>query len=182
MTRLDYSSLRLLGRLENLEHQDFVRRCEADDAKEVLREILTELRALRSMLEVRFAPAIYWWDNSSAIWSTEMAAITAGTSAAFLGSVTASDNSTVTASGFTWSASDPSVVIAPVASDPTGASVEVTVPASDVATTFTLKATATAVSTTSKTPQQVTASLPVTISPAIVPVTFTLTIIEKAVA
>jgi len=109
-----------------------------------------------------------------------MAAITAGNVGVFVGTVSASDNSTVTATGWVWSASDTSVTIANDASDASGATVDVTVPASDVATTFVLTASASAVSTTQSTPTPVTNTISVTISPASVPVTFTLSIAQKS--
>ena len=105
--------------------------------------------------------------------------IVAGQTAAFLGIVAASDNSTVTAANWAWSASDPGVTIAADSSDPSGATVAVTVPAADTETTFALTATAEASSNTSPTPQTVSGSLEVTVSPAPVPVTFTLTIEQK---
>jgi hypothetical protein len=102
--------------------------------------------------------------------------IIAGKSGEFVGVVTASDNSTVTAVNFVWSASDPAVTITPNSSDATGATVDVTVPASDTATSFTLSVTADATTPTSLSPTKVSGSLVVTIQPAPVPVTFTVTI------
>ena len=108
-----------------------------------------------------------------------MAAITAGQSGVFALQVSASDNSTVVLSGIQFTADDPSVTIANDASDASGATVDVTVPASDTLTTFNLSVTANASSNTATTPVPVTAVLAVTISPSAVPVTFTATIVEK---
>ena len=102
--------------------------------------------------------------------------IIAGQSGEFFGLVEASDKSVVTAVNFVWAASDPAVTIATNASDPTGATVDVTVPASDTATSFTLSVTADATTPTSLSPTKVSGSLVVTIQPAPVPVTFTVTI------
>jgi hypothetical protein len=109
-----------------------------------------------------------------------MAAITAGGSALFLVAAQASDNSTPQLSNITLTADDAAVSIAVDPSDASGATFSVTVPASDVATTFNLTAKADVASSTSLTPQPVVSlPLPVTISPAAVPVTFTLTVSEK---
>lgn len=108
-----------------------------------------------------------------------MAAITAGQSASFFLSATASDNSTPKLSAQTLTADDTNVTIAPDTTDTTGNTFTVTVPASDTATTFNLNAKAEVTSNTSTAPQTVTATLAVTISPASVPVTFTLSINEK---
>lgn len=108
-----------------------------------------------------------------------MAAITAGQSASFFLSATASDNSTPVLSAQTLTADDPNVTIAPDTSDASGNTFTVAVPASDTATTFNLSAKAEVASNTSTTPQEVTATLPVTISPASQPVTFQLVINEK---
>lgn len=105
-----------------------------------------------------------------------MAAITAGGTGVFAGLITASDNSVVTATGWAWVASDAAVTIVSDPSDATGATVDVTVPASDVTTSFTLTATAAATSTTEPNAQTVTNNITVTVTPAAVPVTFTLTI------
>ena len=108
-----------------------------------------------------------------------MAAITAGQSASFFLSATASDNSTVVLANPSLTADDASVTIAPDTTDASGLTFTVTVPASDTQTSFNLSASADATSNTSSTPQTITASLNVTISPASVPVTFTLSIGEK---
>lgn len=112
-------------------------------------------------------------------WRTKMAAITAGQSATFFLTATASDNSTVVLASQALTADDSNVQIAVDPSDASGSTFTVTVQASDTQTSFNLNATAQATSNTSSTPQEVTATLPVTISPASVPVTFTLTINEK---
>lgn len=108
-----------------------------------------------------------------------MAAVTAGQSASFFLTATASDNSTVVLANPVLAADDSSVTIAPDTSDASNLTFTVTVPASDTQTSFNLSATADASSNTSTTPQLVSASLAVTISPAAVPVTFTLSISEK---
>jgi hypothetical protein len=97
----------------------------------------------------------------------------------FLGTVTASDASAVATANWQWIASDPAVTIANNPADPTGATVDVTVPASDTGTSFTLTATADASSPTEPTPQSVTASVTVNITPAPAPVTFTMSIVQQ---
>lgn len=104
--------------------------------------------------------------------------IIAGQTGRFLGAVTASDNSVVTTSGWSWSVDDTNVTIAPDKSDASGATVIVTVPASDTATKFNLTATATAQSTTEPNAQSVTKTIPVAIAPAPAPVTFTMSITQ----
>lgn len=143
-------------------------------------DILHELKLikieLRKLNRVRFNASIvqqHKGDNKS------MAAITAGQSGVFLLQVTASDNSTVSLAGISFTASDPNVTIANDPSDSTGATVDVTVPASDTLTTFNLSVVANASSTTAPTAVPVSATLAVTISPSSVPVTFTAQIVEK---
>ena len=113
-------------------------------------------------------------------WRKHMAAITAGNVGVFVGTVTASDNSAVTATGWSWAASDSSITVATDPSDASGATVDVTVPVSDTATTFVLKASATAVSATESTPTPVSNTVTVTINPSSVPVTFTLNISQTS--
>ena len=139
----------------------------------LLEEILHELRHIRRMLEPKFTLHIIQY------WRNGMAAITAGQSASFFLSATASDNSTPVLSAQTLTADDTNVTIAPDTTDPSGNTFTVTVPASDTATTFNLSASASATSNTAPTAQTITATLAVTISPAAVPVTFTLSIGEK---
>ena len=103
-----------------------------------------------------------------------------GSSGVFVGVVSASDNSQVSTSNWQWSAGDTSVTIANDASDSTGATVDVTVPASDTDTSFNLSAKATATSTTESTPQSVTASVQVTILASTQPVTFSMSISQKS--
>jgi hypothetical protein len=149
--------------------------------KDILREILKVTEEIRDILKPRvhfkleifqFRPLPYYKYKG---WN-RMAAITAGATGVFQGVVTASDNSTVTTSGWAWTSSDATVTIANDASDATGATVDVTVPASDTSTTFTLTASASATSTTQSTATPVTASISVTITPASVPVTFSMNI------
>lgn len=108
-----------------------------------------------------------------------MAAIQAGNTGIFQLVVTASDDSNVVLSGVSFSANDPNVTIAVDGSDASGATVDVTVPASDTLTTFTLSATANATSNTQPNAAVVSASLDVTISPASIPVTFKAQIVQK---
>lgn len=149
----------------------------------VLEEILQELIRIRRQLEPKFTLHIEYWGYFTPTIQIRrrepMAAIIAGQSNSFFLAATASDNSTVTLASPTLIADDTNVAIVPDASDPSGLTFTVTVPASDTQTSFNLNATAQASSNTSATAQQVTATLSVTISPAAAPVTFTLTINEK---
>lgn len=150
-------------------------------------EILRELRRLREpkfklrIVQLVDAGRCSVWEIVKYLnhWSTHMAAITAGQSASFFLSATASDNSTAVLSAQTLTADDSNVQIAQDTTDATGNTFTVTVPASDTETTFNLSASASVTSNTSTTPQTVSATLAVTISPASVPVTFTLSINEK---
>lgn len=141
--------------------------------------ILHELREIRKLLKkltrVKFHASIVQKHTGE---NTNMAQITAGATGVFLFQVAASDNSTVSLKGITFNASDPSVTIANDPSDLTGATVDVTVPASDTATSFTLSAGALATTPTVNTPEAVSASLSVIIAPSTVPVTFTATIVQ----
>lgn len=158
----------------------------------ILEEILSELRFIRRMLEPRFTLHIHqklfydvysktgaYWHTYATLGDSKMAAITAGQSASFFLSATASDNSTPVLADQTLTADDASVQIAPDSSDSTGNTFTVTVPASDTQTSFNLSASASVTSNTSSTAQTITATLSATISPATQPVTFTLTINEK---
>ena len=131
-------------------------------------------RVIHRILELE-EPVFTLHINSGA----NMAAITAGQSASFFLSATASDNSTPVLSAQNLTADDTNVTIAPDTTDTNGNTFTVTVPASDTATTFNLSASASVTSNTSTTPQTITATLAVTISPATQPVSFTLSINEK---
>lgn len=131
-------------------------------------------RVIHRILEIE-EPVFTLHINSGA----NMAAITAGQSASFFLSATASDNSTPVLSAQKLTADDTNVTIAPDTTDTNGNTFTVTVPASDTATTFNLSASASVTSNTSTTPQTITATLAVTISPATQPVSFTLSINEK---
>lgn len=150
--------------------------------RNLLQEILNILYLIERRLEPRFTLSITQIVPLEEFIKGDtrfMAAITAGQSASFFLSATASDNSTVVLASQALTADDPNVSIAPDTTDSTGNIFTVTVPASDTATTFNLNATASATSNTSTIPQSVSATLPVTISPASVPVSFTLQINEK---
>lgn len=156
---------------------------------ETQREILEVQWRILRMLEPRFTLHIqqqqfHFQDHrEDGIYELRtvyhMAAITAGQSATFFLTATASDNSTVQLANATLTADDSQVQIATDPSDASGLTFTVTVPASDTQTSFNLNATAQATSNTSTTPQEVTATLPVTISPSSVPVTFQMAINEK---
>ena len=104
-------------------------------------------------------------------------AITAGGSqGVFQLQVSASDSSAVSLSNIVFTANDPDVVISADPNDASGATVDVTVPASDTAPVFTLTANATA--TSGNTTASVSASLDVTITPAPVPVTFKAQVVQ----
>jgi hypothetical protein len=146
----------------------------------IIAQLLVQLLRIERMLaRVRFKLLIYPRSSVTNHKGESSMDITAGSTGVFLGTVTASDGSSVSTSNWNWTSSDPAVSIVPDPADTSGATVDVTVPASDVATTFTLTATASATSTTETNPQSVTASVDITVNPAAAPVTFTMTITEK---
>lgn len=160
-----------------------------DNTHKLLLEILRKVEAIERRLQPRFTLEIRraaWIIDTSfdppavVCFGENDMSIQTGATGVFVGSVTASDGSTVTTSNWSWSASDPSVTIANDPSDSTGATVDVTVPASDTETTFTLTASASATSTTEATPQSVTGSVSVTITPSSTPVTFTMNITQTS--
>lgn len=107
--------------------------------------------------------------------------IPVGGSGTFFGEVSASDNSQIqTVTNWQWTASDPNVTITNDPSDTTGATVDVTVPASDATTSFTLTANAMATSTSISTPTQAVGTFGVTVVPSTKPVTFSININQTA--
>lgn len=162
-----------------------------DRLDHLLEEILIELRLLRRRLEPRFVLRIRQAElvtfttptlrSNHTYWRLfTMAAIAAGQTGIFLLSATASDNSVPVLASQQLTASDPTVTVKQDTSDPSGNTFDVTVPASDSSTSFTLSASASVTSPTSPTPQTITASESVTVSPSTQPVTFTLTINQKS--
>lgn len=99
----------------------------------LLREIARELREIRRILGNQYEVVIYQEDLMAN-------GITAGATGTFLAQLLDNGVAVATQPSFTWSASDPSVTIAPGA-DTTSA--VVTVPAGDTGTSVTITASAT---------------------------------------
>lgn len=155
--------------------------------RQLLREILRRIERIERRLE----PTVYLrvkqvvdigkcskWSALQylSFWSKNMASIQAGSTGEFAVSGVASDNSTVTLSSITLTADDPAVTVEADASDPTGASFVVTVPATDQGTVVNLTPGATAVTSTSQNPTVVATPLAVTIQPSTQPTTVTVTL------